>query len=48
MNRTLAKSEMPIVFSATIVLVISGIMAGYIPAKRAAAVKTIDALRDGI
>ena len=40
--------EMPIVFSATIVLVISGIIAGYIPAKRAAAVKTIDALRDGI
>lgn len=40
--------EMPIVLSATIVLVISGIVAGYIPAKRAAAVKTIDALRDGI
>ena len=40
--------EIPIVLSATAVLIISGIIAGYIPAKRAAAVKTIDALRDGI
>ena len=40
--------EIPIVLSATIVLVISGIIAGYIPARKAAMVKTIDALRDGI
>lgn len=33
-------------FSATIVLVVSGAIAGFIPARRAAAIKPIEALRD--
>lgn len=37
--------DLSIVFSATIVLVLAGLVAGYIPARRAAQLKTIDALR---
>lgn len=40
--------DISIVVSATVVLVIAGVIAGYIPAKRAAKVKTIDALRDSL
>jgi putative ABC transport system permease protein len=35
-----------IVFSATILLIIAGSIAGYLPAKRAAEIKPIIALRD--
>ncbi len=37
--------ELPIIFSATVVLVIAGVIAGYVPARRAARLKTIDAMR---
>jgi putative ABC transport system permease protein len=37
--------DLGIVFGATVVLIISGIIAGYIPAKRAVAIKPIEALR---
>ena len=37
--------NLSVIFSATIVLVIAGMIAGYIPAKRAAKLKTIDAMR---
>ena len=40
--------DISIVASATAVLVIAGVIAGYIPARRAARVKTIDALRDSL
>lgn len=40
--------DISIVASATAVLVIAGVVAGYIPARRAARVKTIDALRDSL
>ena len=40
--------DLSIVISATAVLVIAGVIAGYIPARRAAKVKTIDALRDSL
>lgn len=40
--------DISIVFSATVVLVVSGVIAGYIPARRAAKVKTIEALRDSV
>ena len=40
--------DLSIVISATAVLVIAGVIAGYIPARRAARVKTIDALRDSL
>lgn len=37
--------DMSIILSATIILIVAGLLAGYIPAKRAARIKTIDALR---
>lgn len=37
--------NLSIIFSATLVLVIAGVVAGYIPARRAARLKTIDAMR---
>lgn len=37
--------DLSVVVSATIVLVIAGVIAGYIPARRAARLKTIDAMR---
>lgn len=37
--------NLSVVFSATFVLVIAGMIAGYIPARRAAQIKTIDAMR---
>lgn len=37
--------ELSITFSATVVLVVAGLIAGYVPARRAARIKTIDALR---
>ncbi|MDE5963164.1 MAG: ABC transporter permease, partial [Alistipes sp.] len=37
--------DLRVVASATVVLVIAGLIAGYIPAYRAAQLKTIDALR---
>jgi len=40
--------DLSIVVSATAVLVVAGVIAGYIPARRAAKVKTIDALRDSL
>ena len=40
--------DLSIVISATVVLVAAGVVAGYIPARRAARVKTIDALRDSL
>lgn len=40
--------DITIVLSATAVLIIAGIIAGYMPARRAAEVKTIDALRDSL
>lgn len=40
--------DISIVVSATAVLMAAGVIAGYIPARRAARVKTIDALRDSL
>ena len=40
--------DISIVASATVVLMVAGVVAGYIPARRAARVKTIDALRDSL
>lgn len=40
--------DISIVLSATLVLVVAGVVAGYMPARRAAKVKTIDALRDSL
>ena len=40
--------DITIVVSATVVLIVAGVIAGYIPARRAARVKTIDALRDSL
>ncbi len=37
--------DLPVVITATIVLVVAGVIAGYVPARRAARLKTIDALR---
>lgn len=37
--------DLSVAFSATLVLVLAGLVAGYIPARRAARLKTIDALR---
>ncbi len=37
--------DLSVVLSATIVLVLAGLVAGYVPARRAAQLKTIDALR---
>lgn len=37
--------ELSIILSATIILIVSGLLAGYLPARRAARIKTIDALR---
>lgn len=37
--------NLSVVFSATAVLVVSGMIAGYVPARRAAQLKTIDAMR---
>ncbi|MDE5707806.1 MAG: FtsX-like permease family protein, partial [Alistipes sp.] len=37
--------DLSVAFSATLVLVLAGLIAGYIPARRAARLKTIDALR---
>lgn len=39
--------DLSIAFNATVVLVIAGTVAGYIPARRAAKLKTIDAMRYG-
>ena len=43
---TRAGVDLNIAFSATIILIIFGVIAGYIPAKRAAQIKPIVALRD--
>jgi len=43
---TRAGVDINIAFSATIILIIFGVIAGYIPAKRAAQIKPIVALRD--
>ena len=40
--------DISIVASATVVLMVAGVVAGYIPARRAARVKTTDALRDSL
>lgn len=40
--------DISIIFSATLVLVTAGVIAGYIPARKAAKVKTIEALRDSL
>lgn len=37
--------ELSIIFSATLVLIISGVIAGFVPARRAVRLKTIDAMR---
>ncbi len=37
--------DLSVTFSATLLLVLSGLVAGYIPARRAARLKTVDALR---
>ncbi len=38
--------DLNVAFSATLLLIFSGVLAGYIPAKRAAKIKPIEALRD--
>lgn len=40
--------DISVVLSATIVLIAAGVVAGYFPARRAAEVKTIEALRDSL
>lgn len=40
--------DISVVLSATAVLIAAGVMAGYMPARKAARVKTIDALRDSL
>ncbi len=37
--------DLSVVVTATVVLIVSGVIAGYVPARRAARLKTIDALR---
>ena len=43
---TRAGVDFSIAFSATVILIVFGVAAGYIPAKRAAKIKPIVALRD--
>lgn len=40
------EANLGIAISATVVLIIAGVIAGYVPAKRAASIKPVDALRD--
>ena len=37
--------ELNVIFMATVILIIAGLIAGYVPAKRAVSIKPIDALR---
>ena len=37
--------DMNVVFLSTIILIIAGVIAGYVPAKKAVDIKPIDALR---
>ena len=37
--------DLSVTLSATLVLIVAGMIAGYVPARRAARIKTIDAMR---
>jgi putative ABC transport system permease protein len=40
------EADLSVAISATVLLVVAGALAGFIPARRAAAIKPIEALRD--